>query len=96
MKNIFLCLGYYELSHLSVRVSDVIQPWHNVNDYVECGFRDDGGPGNGEHFTIECDGKPRGRYVTLLRTNGDNSGKLRLCEVVIMGYNITGKWVSEK
>ena len=85
-----LCSGYYELSHLSIRVSDVREPWHGVYDYVECGFRNEDGPGNGESFTIECDDKPRGRYVTLVRTGGENSGQLMLCEVVIMGYKITG------
>ena len=43
-----------------------------------------------ENFTIECDDKPRGRYVTLVRTGGENSGQLMFCEVVIMGYKITG------
>ena len=87
----FLCPGYYELSELSIRVSNVPEPWYDVNDYVECGFRDEGGPSNGESFTIECQGKPHGRYVTLLRKGGEQSGQLRFCEVVIMGYDVTGK-----
>ena len=89
--NCLVCLGYYELSQLAIRVSDVKEPWHAGNNYVQCGFRDVNGPGNGGSFTIECDGKPHGRYVTLLRTGGDESGSLLFCEVVVMGYKVTGK-----
>ena len=87
----FLCSGNYELSQLSVRVSNARKPWADVDDYVECGFRTEDGPGNGKSFTMDCKEKPRGLYVTLLRKGGEGSGKLRFCEVVIMGYNVTGK-----
>ena len=54
------------------------------------------GPGNSGSFTIECEGKPHGQYVSLARTGGEDSGKLRFCEVVVMGYKITGKYILMK
>ena len=87
---LFFCLGFYELSHLSVRVSDIEEPW-NGNDYVECGFLEDSGTGAGRSFTIECEDNPRGRYVAILRTGGESIGKLLFCEAVIMGHKITGE-----
>ena len=92
----FFCLGGYGLSQLSVRVSAVDKHWVDDNEYVQCGFRDMDGPGKGRSFTIECEGKPHGQYVSLVRTGGEDSGKLRFCEVVVMGYKITGKYILMK
>ena len=93
-KTAFVCLGYVELSYVSVRVSDVMEPW-NGNDYVECGFRNDSGTGVGRSFTIECEDKPHARYVAILRTYGESSGRLLFCEAVIMGHKITGEHTNE-
>ena len=93
IKNLVICLlGHFELSQLSVRVSNITQPWINVNEYVECGFRNEDGPGKGESFTIVCENKPHGRYIALVRTGGEHSGQLVFCEAVVMGHNIIGKY----
>ena len=43
--------------------------------------------------SIACDGNPTGRYITLYRDENDSPNEfLALCEVVVMGADVIGKY----